>query len=635
MASQTHLRQRLLQDIAELQREPYPRISLRTRDEDLKTACLVVQAEGWMPIHMTIEFGDRYPLVAPRIKMDTKMNHPNVFSSYICASILNTSEGYTPAYTLKGIAIQMLSFFNSENVEQIYTGAKYGLKHFRQESLAIKQTFVCSRCDFDGTQTKADIRRLRRYATKAQPPTEDVQTEQERHQQLQCTLSKLPDELILDTLENLDFEELIAFSHAWPRVAKIIADFDLIRLRELQCFFSKRNFQNAKLGVGVEVSGQGKRSIESEFDLISQAAFRDLGIRLSVHNLRFQYWLPLPISRPHWRSVQEDVPTVLDAIAGKASLPSRSSVDVLAAFMNDIVVRLNQVEAKSALRRPSHDYDNDRASRKSTLRHASEKAIESYFHLYHLLLCLATSDESLVRAANAKIKNFMKGQTSKEACPNLGHLLVYLLISDAAITEKMRKAIITEAITRNVVWMLDKRGANRVELSYLEPDKVSTFRLRKTFEASRTSYRLLMFSELFRRIARPSNEKSLVEVRDELFDRHGAPPQGAALQLSTDVRRLHDIDNFHDFFGEMGIENKPSAEWFTSHLRECVRSSMARGYSVWGLPATTALALRRQLEPSVGLYGDQYVKAPPTASKLQGITFFPKKKGQQRQVVRR
>ncbi|KAH0438566.1 ubiquitin-conjugating enzyme family protein [Colletotrichum camelliae] len=602
MASQSHLRQRLLQDIAELQREPYPRISLHT-SEDLTTACLVIQAEGWMPIHMTIEFGDRYPLVAPKIKMNTRMNHPNVFSSYICASILNTSEGYTPAYTLKGIAIQMLSFFNSENVEQIYSGAKYGLKHFRQESLAMKQTFVCSRCDFDGTQTKADIRRLRR----AQPQTEDVQTEQERHQELQCALSKLPDELILETLENLGFEELIAFSHAWPKVAKIIADFDLIRLRELQCFFSKANFQNAKLGVGVDVSGHGKRSIQSEFDLISQAAFRDLGIRQSVHNLRFQYWLPLPISRRHWRSVQEDVPLVMNAIAGRASLPSRSSVDVLAAFMNDIVVRLNQVEAKSAPRRASYQdgYDDARVSQKSTLRHASEKAIESYFHLYHLLLCLATSDELLVRAANTKIQNFMKGQTSKEVCPNLGHLLVYLLISDAAITEKMRKAIITEAITRNVVWMLDKRGANRPELSYLEPDKVSTFRLRKTFEASRTSYRLLMFSELFRRIARPSNEKSLVEVRDELFDRHGAPPQGAALQLSTDVRRLHDIDNFHDFFGEMGIENKPSAEWFTSHLRECVRGSMARGYSVWGLPATTALALRRQLEPSVGLYGDQ------------------------------
>ncbi|EFQ33647.1 hypothetical protein CGRA01v4_02057 [Colletotrichum graminicola] len=108
-----HLQRRLLRDITELQQEPYPSVSLHTRDDDLRRACLVLRPEGWMPMHTTVIFVDRYPLVAPQIMMNTVVNHPNVIGSYICASVLNTFEGYTPSYTLKGIAIQMLSFFNS------------------------------------------------------------------------------------------------------------------------------------------------------------------------------------------------------------------------------------------------------------------------------------------------------------------------------------------------------------------------------------------------------------------------------------------------------------------------------------------------------------------------------------------
>ncbi|KXH68960.1 hypothetical protein CSAL01_06978 [Colletotrichum salicis] len=630
-----HLQRRLLQDFAELQRNPYPRVTLHTRDNDIRRACLVLQPEGWMPMHTTVNFGDRYPLVAPTIKMNTRMVHPNVFETYICASILNTFEGYTPAYTLKGIAIQMLSFFSSDSLEQSDGDYTEPLEWYRQESLKCQQNFKCSHCDFDGTKTKADFRRARRHALKALSPTplspfssSSIATPvatSENHQE--CVLAALPDELLLETLHRLDFADLLSFSQALPRIADMLRAYDLIRLRELQCFVTKTNFRDTKLGVGV-MAPKRKRTIESEFDLISLPAFQDLGVRFSVHNIAFEHWLPLPLSRRHWRAVQDYVVPVMHSLAVAISLPSTNSspVGVLAAFMNDIVVRLNQVDAsKTPSGAAYRGNDNVRVPQMSTLRHASEKAIESYFHLFHLLLCLATADSQLVTDANNKIKRFMSGKTSKIACPNLGHLLVYLLISDIEMTETMRKAIITETITRNVVWMLDKKGSNMPELSYIEPDHVSGYRLKKTFEANRTSYRLLMFSELFRRIARPSNDKTLKQIQDELFDRHGAPPPGAALQLSTEVRRLHDIDDFPHFFKEMGIVQHPTAERFTGVLRDCVRKSMERGYSVWGLPASTALALRSRVEPNVGVRGNLVVRHPPGPRYMSRVTFFPDK----------
>ncbi|TQN71444.1 SUMO-conjugating enzyme UBC9 [Colletotrichum shisoi] len=625
-----HLQRRLLQDIAEFQQQPYPRLTLHTRDDNLRHVCLVFQPEGWIPMHTTVEFSNRYPLVAPQIKMDSSVDHPNVFGDYICASILNTDEGYTPAYTLKGIAIQMLSFFNSDSIEQAHSDYNENLDAYRQRSLRRSQTFTCPHCSFDGTKTKADSRRARRHALKdASSSAQAAPVDQKKEQAF--AFARLPDEVLLETLESLDFVDLVTFSQAWPRIAELIRRYDVIRLRELQCFVTKTNFRNTKLGVGVSVDSV-RRSIESEFDLVSLAAYSDLGVRLSVHNISFEHWLPLPLSRRHWRSVEGHVAPVLRRLAGEIRLPSISTVGVLAAFMNDIVVRLNRFEARTPPCRTSWyvGSDRDNAAYKSTLRHASEKAIESYFHLFHLLLCLATANTKLVADANNKIRSFMSGKTSKVSCPNLGHLLVYLLISDVEMTEAMRKAIITEAITRNVVWMLDRRGANMPELSYLEPDKVSGYRLKKTFEANRTSYRLLMFSELFRRIARPSADTSLGQLRDELFDRHGAPPPGAALRLSSEVRRLHDVDNFPHFFREMGIANVPTAERFTSILRDCVRESMQRGYSVWGLSATTTLALRREVEPNVGLYGDFKKRNPPGPRYLAGVTFFPAKKQQPR-----
>jgi ubiquitin-protein ligase len=124
----TLLRPRLLRDIAELQSKPYPGIQLHVHDEKLHTACLVLSPEEQPQLHLMIEFHDNYPLSAPQVTIQSRIEHPNVFDSYICASILNTDEGYTPAYTLKGICIQLLSFFASDKIEQEYGGVVVDLR---------------------------------------------------------------------------------------------------------------------------------------------------------------------------------------------------------------------------------------------------------------------------------------------------------------------------------------------------------------------------------------------------------------------------------------------------------------------------------------------------------------------------
>lgn len=96
------------------------------------------------------------------------------------------------------------------------------------------------------------------------------------------------------------------------------------------------------------------------------------------------------------------------------------------------------------------------------------------------------------------LRNFTRGQTSESDCPNLGHRLVTVLISDDEISEKTIKSIIREAITRNVVWVLDKRGTDMSELSYIERSSISDYRLQRKFEASRTIVSTIVLARDFR-----------------------------------------------------------------------------------------------------------------------------------------
>lgn len=138
------LRTHLLRDVAELQTKRYPNIALHVHDEDIEEACLILTSEGYGPMHLTIEFPPNYPICPPDIRMDSDVFHPNVEDSYICASILMTEEGYTPAYTLKGIAIQLLSFFSSDKIVQV--GGKHSIELASYKETHSNQVFGATHC---------------------------------------------------------------------------------------------------------------------------------------------------------------------------------------------------------------------------------------------------------------------------------------------------------------------------------------------------------------------------------------------------------------------------------------------------------------------------------------------------------
>ncbi len=436
-----------------------------------------------------------------------------------------------------------------------------------------------------------------------------------------CPFYGLPDELLLVVVEMLSAEALEALARAWDRVRRLAANHDIFQQRRLHCFVLKTCYRHCTLGIGVAVVGPNvQRHIVSEFDLISLTAVMRLHIWRSIHGAGFEHWLPLALSRLHWQRVRDMARSELARVGRDARLAG-PPWEVLFAFMDNLATQLNEDRGRPILP----------PLKTSTLRHVSERAIESYFHLFHLLLCMAVDDPAVVEAANERVGSFARGRTTKADCPSLGRLLIALLITDVSVDDKLVVAIIIEAIIRNVVWLLDRQGANLPELSYLEPrHEMSVYRLQKSFEGCRTSYRLLMFSELFRKAARPSSSRSLEHIRDELFDRHGAPPPGVAARMAAKVRRLHGINSFPKFLEAMKF-TPPSLNRLSLILRQAVVFSASRGYSRWGLQQEEARVLRIAAETGcrkTSLYWPacgRFITASEIRNKiLDGqVSFFP------------
>ncbi|UPX16333.1 E2 ubiquitin-conjugating enzyme [Ascochyta rabiei] len=580
------LHHRLLKDVADIQQDPYPNVHFQVNDQDLYNACLILTPEEYQPLHLFVEFPHDYPLKAPVVTIQSDVVHPNIYGDYICASVLNTTEGWTPAYTLKGVLIQLLSFFSSDSLEQDHSGDTVDLAEYRQRGTVRRYTrhegresssYYCDSCGFGPEWTP---KRITNETSKA--PTESA-----------ATISKLlslPDEVVILMLEEIPTKDVLALADAIPLVKRTVHSYDFIRTRELQCFCLKKSYINAKLGCGISVTGGKKPILRSEFDLLSQEAFFQHNVRRSIQGVKFDKWQPLPLSRRHWNGVKTNATACLHSIHSHAGILSNEpeDIDVVYHLMNSVVVQFS-ADVEKGFRQPDE---------RSTLSHASEKAVEAYFACFHLLLCLATENLAIVKAANERVNRFMTGPHTKKQFPDLGHLLVASLISDNGLTQPLGFQIIKEAILRNVVWMLDSKGADMAELAYLEPSAISEYRLVKTFEASTTSYRLLMFIRLFGSSARPAG-KSLVELREGLFDSHGAPPPGVSATMAQHIRSIREISGFPGFLRAMGIEHIPSKTEFTAFLRRSITDSVKAGYSIVPMSQAELYMIRKVRERDV------------------------------------
>ncbi len=249
------------------------------------------------------------------------------------------------------MAIQILSFFSSEHLEQEHGGPAINIQDYAKGFNDLrKDCFMCDKCGFnrpiEGHPTlypasiawnsswrsiytlSAAVNNLVIAASDAAAPsnaapalTKDTSAN---------TINELPHELLAQICDRLEDEDLVNFTKAWNTIGGatgVVTRFNIIRNRELLCFTLKKSFREAKLGIGISIDIKGRKgTLESEFELISLEVFKDLRVRKSVHGLSFDHWLPVPLSARHYMIIKAEVFLRLDMLNDTARRKIRCKI---------------------------------------------------------------------------------------------------------------------------------------------------------------------------------------------------------------------------------------------------------------------------------------------------------------------
>ncbi|KAG0588248.1 hypothetical protein KC19_2G228500 [Ceratodon purpureus] len=573
---------RLQREIVELEKEPLEGIQCHFCDNDMKNMCLILSPQSGpfarLRLHFKVHIPDAYPREPPRVTIQTVVNHPNVLANYICCDILRPRRcewdmnsgyngGYTPAYLLKYIFYQLLSFFSVDEVDQEHGGPSpvipsyYSKENFRKRAEEEVRGYQCRSCGFNlsisSSETQSQVvdeLNLKLLMSNISMPSNcdassssnavamEIDT-QLLGQQEKCSLGDLDNDCWLSILDKLSDQDMHSLSRAWPPVKQLQQNV-LIR-RQLVCFYLRKTHTESVLGIGLTVPAGdihclprtrfiGRAATITMLDLLSEEAYTQHLVRTGICGEKFNVFLPIAISPLHFRSALTILKDSLLHLHRTWVRPEKLErwplciVEVLPRLMNHMVLEL--VKDCDELQSSGQGLSGNR---QWTVKKSSEKALQGYCLLLDLFQKLAKQFPEVGREIRNRVTMFQgsEGGRQKSRTPDLGHFLTYLLVLQENWSTYCVR-FTEELLARNVVWYLDgskKDKPSLVHLAHLEDDSyVSLQRLRETFAANAHSLKLFMFQVSFLRLVSkgidshygypsPENSTSIFQQTQEIY----------------------------------------------------------------------------------------------------------------------
>ncbi|GBB94308.1 hypothetical protein RclHR1_02330006 [Rhizophagus clarus] len=586
---------RLKREIVELYNEPLKGIKVKLRDDDITSMCLILTLHQGpyrnLRLHYNVKIPHGYPQEAPVITIQTPVRHPNVFGTFICADILQAHHdrsygyngGYTPGYLLKYIFLQILSFFSDNNVEQEFgfvSQIKSDHESFRNTCETIVRGFKCEFCGYNDLRasnplmpvlTDKELKKEMKEmdsgcssilsSAKVKPKNIPVKTSSYIST---ATVNDLDDDAWLHIIEFLPDRDIVILSSVYARIRTLVQYYNILIRRQLVCFFLRKTFQECVLGVGVNVVGRtNKRIITiSDFDLFSYEAFKDHNLREGIWGGSFTNFLPVVLNKPHFNRALPIIKLSLMQLCGEIGRPWNSSaiLKTIPSLMNTTVVALMKA------------CDESGQSSRSKVLKASEKALQGYCLLLHLLLKLSKQFPEIITEAENKVNAFIQPDgrnRHKTSTPDLGILMIYLFLTKNVSWSGFVSCFLKELLSRNVVWYLSKVPA----LAFIEPsDYVSKYRMEETFTQSGTSLRLVMFQVAFLK---------MVKGKDNDMDRrYGYPSNEMSTSLLSLIKKIYAVKTWDVFFDMIDFPF-PKKNWeseICDMLINAVKDSGSSGY---------------------------------------------------------
>lgn len=535
--------------------------------------------------HVIVKFNSHlgkplYPHSPPVIQLCSKLHHPNVFYNwygqeeggfpYICLDLLKDRSSYSPnysgwssAYTLGSILMQLSSFFFDSHIEQeggyVETITLSGdqLEECRQSSRA----FTCQTCGHTHDNPFPMI--------VAQQPVQASTEEKLQDKPSSVNLADNADVMhtILEFVPEKSMEVCKQVEQSWQSSMDKISS-----KREIVCFHSKIPLGEDVIGIGINVdyfenrrNNQSQnqtrkvlRNVSSEFDYLSHSAFQS-GVRSSTWNKKITHFIPLVIDRENFGKGYPILINSLKHVLQTNIIGSEEMLSFFTSFMNTIVVELFKVGNNGQIN-----------------RYASEKALIGYTCIHHLLLTLLSRYPKMKDIANQRIRDFMAtdDNRTKKAIPDLGKFLVYLVISDSELNwDLIKYTYLKETFIRNVLWMVRENQQLANEKLPMDQRLQMTF-ASKSFSTSRS---LIMFQCYFlNNVARPEG-KTNTQMLSHYNNCFGRPSHQDMDKLQTRCREILAVNDWMGYF-KMLYVSIPPKDKFYNILVDSVKQSKRLKY---------------------------------------------------------
>ncbi|CAG8464857.1 4861_t:CDS:1 [Acaulospora colombiana] len=598
---------RLRRELVELHNESMKGIDVILH-EDITSMCLILTPlQGpfnGLRLHLSVCIPEEYPRLAPQITIQTPVQHPNVFGNFICADILQAhgdetqfrssrgyNGGYTPGYLLKYIFLQLLSFFSDTRVEQT-GGHKYDIAYLedsvhKNEMRNSVTNYKCNKCGFNDsinvTPTQAEIEELDICGN----PINSTQNFDNIIPSItpNATVDKLTDDCWLHIIEFLNERDIFVLSSVYPRIHTLVHFFNILLRRQLVCFYLRKTFTESILGIGIRVGNnrdvEKRELIINEFDLFSYESFNSHHLRNGIWGDSFTHFLPVALNLSHFNRALPIIQRTLVELRSFGAWNPKVILKTIPGLMNTAVVSLMKT-------------CDDSGERSSYALRASEKALQGYCLLLHLLTMLSEKYPEVIEEAENKVEGFIKNQNNrsrnKTVTPNLGEFIAYLFMCKNISWSRFCPCFLEELLSRNVVWFLNSNAS----LAYLEPEQfISNYRLSETFELSKVSLRLVMFQVAFLKMTR--------DTRNDMDRRYGYPTEEMSNSLLQLIKQIYQVNTWDVFFKMIDFE-LPEKDWepiVLKLLRNAIVDSGKSGYHQMPYTVNEVYFLRRKFEPSV------------------------------------
>ena len=591
------------------------------------------------------------------------LKHPNVFKSgvyghtksnkgyWICLDMIKEHtrsqkyKGWTSAYSVISILLQLQSFLIGDKVEQdsgrIVLLKDYLTKDSMQQIVDESNKFKCNRCCFDGINGGNQKIQISPKNKQQSDPNKDDDMKFSDDANYWKLLYADTENIILSYLS---YKDCVYFNCVCMQFRDIIERNKIFELQRFGCWYHRidlnysqkvldqieinddnddfkacginvnsgsnpENFEdtqvlkNMVLGYGItpifypslsktpyfsdylhditlddhkEMDNANLKFIrlkdcEVTFDLLSYNAFDKHKIRRTVWKEKsFTHFLPIYINGKHAaKSMKLFEKKCLNIFQKEA----RSYYNKFVPRQYHPMMGIHLIMTAMSSLVVSVTHNIDRINNNKPSLYYSINVIETYIHLYHLLLAVYNRYQDIVSPIiNQKCTNFIINPKfrTKKYIPNFGTFRLFFALQNYN-WDTIKEPFISEVFIRKIKWLVKSYPL----LKTVKDNENKDYRINSTWKQSQK--RGFMFQYFFLNYCCKIGELTPSDKFNELNENFGCPEKSLPIKFQKFVKKIYSVKSIYEFFNVVGMENV-GKEFVYNMLANACKKSLENGY---------------------------------------------------------